>query len=243
MIRAENIIHKLSDIISIEGFSFSFTEGKTFCLLGSDELQLTAILKILGGIEKPYSGSVFIDNDDIYSNAVKDGFNIRSKLSYVFSSGGLLSNLSIKENLLLPLNFFYPSMLSEEKNNKIIHWLNEFNISKEILEMRPANIPLRISKLILFVRAYLTSPKIIIYDEPFLNLNYKEREIVKNRILGFKKDEGITQIIKSNSDNYLIKNSDTVLIIDEGKIIESGSLEFIKNSGQSRVVKILDYYS
>ncbi len=243
MLKAENIIYSFSDTKVADGISFTFLPGKIYGILGSDEFQIISILKIFGGIEKPDSGTIYINQNDIYSSFNLSNDNLRSSLSYVFSSGGLLSNLTIKENLFLPLNFFFPKTAYKNKMEKIIYWMNVFKVSEEVLDLRPANIPLRVAKLILFVRAYVTSPGIIIYDEPFQNLNYRDKEIVNKNISSFRKEEKVTQIIKSNSDNSILTNSDFILIIDEGKIIESGKPEKLKESGNRKTIQILEYYS
>lgn len=242
MLQAEKITHVFDDILIADDLSFTFEPGKIYGIVGLKEIQIISLIKVFAAIEKPEQGEIFINEYNIFSQENNDNTDLRRKLGYVFSSGGLLSNLTIKENLLLPLDFFFPETEAEEKIKKIKYWLDFFNLDEAILDSRPARISMRSAKLILFIRTYVISPEIIIYEEPFANLNFRDRELIKNRILDLKK-QGVIQILKSNSNNFILLNSDCILILDDGKILETGSWEELKKSGNSKTRKILDYYS
>jgi len=242
MLRAEKINHLFDDLLIADNLSFTFESGKIYGVVGLREIQIISLIKVFAAIEKPNEGEIYLHDCNIFSQENSENLNIRRKLGYVFASGGLLSNLTIKENLLLPLDFFFPKMGLEEKIEKIYYWLSFFNLDDSILDSRPARISMRSAKLILFIRTYILSPEIIIYEEPFANLNFQDREIIKSKILDLKK-EGLIQILKSNSNNFILLNSDSILLIEEGKIIESGLWEELKKSDNIKTQKILDYYS
>ncbi len=243
MLRAEKIFHVIENNKVADDFSYGFNPGNIYNILSSNESEIISLLKILGGIEEPDRGSIFVGEKDINSPHVFEDGNIRRKLAYVFETGGLLSNLSIKENLLLPLDFFFPSTSMDEKLEKINYWLKLFNLKDDTLDKRPAGIPRRMAKIFLFIRAYLCSPDIIIYEEPFSNLDINDREIIKEKIIELKKNNQSIQIIKSNTDNYFLLNSDKILIIDDGKVLEDGNLDELKNSSNPITVQLLEYYS
>lgn len=198
---------------------------------------------MISGIIEPDNGNVLIDNYDLYNEKSDAYKGLRKKISFVFKEGALLSNLTILENLLLPFNFHFPEIPFEKKIEKIKEYFNRFELPEVILNYRPARLQGHISKLILFVRAYITNPSIIVYNNPYNGLNTKNRNVITNEILKFYSEDFVTQIFSSDNYTILFDTADVVLVYNNGNIIEQGRWEELQNSNSTITQEIIRGYS
>jgi ABC-type transporter Mla maintaining outer membrane lipid asymmetry ATPase subunit MlaF len=239
---ANNITCEVGDSIILRNFNYSFPENSLIGILTSPREKTELILKSLCGLYDLNSGEVTFGNEIINPIHDKDLRSIRKKLSFVYRSGGLLSNLTVIENLLLPLDFHYPEKTSNEKMEIITDYISSFEIAKSILEKRPAQLAVHEHKLILIIRGFVTFPKIIFYEEPTDGLDIRSRILVIREILRRRKEKKCLQIYSTHFENKLMKFSDSLIVIEEGKLIESGSITELSDSENLSTKSLLEDY-
>ncbi|MFH1042858.1 MAG: ATP-binding cassette domain-containing protein [bacterium] len=200
-------------------------------IISDNGLLVKLLLKSIGGILPPERGTIFIDGNDIYTNDFILQKKIRQKTSFVFENGGLLSNLSLEANLLLPINFHFPEISYDKKMQRINAYLNEFELDID-LSKRPAQIDIEIAKQIGFIRALLTEPEILIYDEPLRFTNSLGKRNVLRKITDCR-NENCTQIIKNQSSFIFFKRADWIIEICENKLYFEGKPEDYLNFSNS----------
>jgi len=228
MIQFSNVSFQQNGEKRISDFSLTFPEGELTLILGPAGSGKSLLLKMIAGIVEPTHGHVFCDGGDVFSGSAEALKHLRSKVSYIFRSGGLISNLTVKENLLLPLNFHFPEVSDEIKHEIVYKQLNEFGIAS-VKEKRPADISRSICKLVGLIRAIIIEPKVMLYDEPFYDCDTKSQLLILHEIERCKKNK-LTQIVMSQSAENLVNYADWVMVFEDGKVHEMSRRTAIFNS-------------
>ena len=240
MIQIENLSFALDDEKIITNFSHTFPVGKITGILAPVEERVSFLLKIISGIIEPQEGSALVDGVDLFNGTPDDIREVRKTLSFVFDRGGLLSNLSVLENLILPMDFYFPDMSHEEKLEKISWFFHYFSLNSKLLTERPAKLHPQISKMMLLIRAFLPDPKIILYDNPLGDLEQTFKKKIFAYISELKKRK-LTQVFVSTSD-ILFELSDDNLVFKSGDFVESGSWEELMFSESPITQKLIKEY-
>lgn len=242
----------IAEILSLQSISFEhegavllddinlvFEKGKTYLITSEPEGGKSLLLKVAGGIIPPVRGSVKLKGHDVYQGT--GGKELVKRIGSVFQESTLISNLSVEENLLLPIKYINPRYDHEEILLEIIELFRYFEISVKNLEKRPSDVSYPIRKLINIVRVIITKPEIFLIDSPHFNLDAVDRTKVHNKLLQMK-ENGETMVIASN-DRILIKDlADEVILLSKGKIIEKCPTEDFLHSAKPVVMNFLSHH-
>lgn len=222
MISLKNICFNSRQNKIIDNLSIDFEINQLIGILSDDVEMLQHLFRILGGIIPPDEGNVIINNVDIFNGTPEDIRNLRKHLSFVFQSGGLISNLTILENLMLPLDYFYSDQSRVEKYEKIFFSFIEFDLDEKILNERPAALSSSIKKLLLFIRAYLIEPNSIMYDRPFDYLNMRHKDFIFKKITNIQALKSTSQIFYNTMDKSLYDTANICYVITKDSVITKG---------------------
>lgn len=132
-----------------------------------------AILNAIVGLDEILEGQILIDGTEL-GDFLRKGPQIRS-FGYVFDEGIMLANLSLKENLMLPLRWLNPNLVESETISLIDSWMKTFGLELD-LSQRPVRYHAGELKMLSFVRTMLIAPKCLLIDDPYYMLNKPERE-------------------------------------------------------------------
>ncbi|MBM4175939.1 MAG: ATP-binding cassette domain-containing protein [Ignavibacteria bacterium] len=227
MINLKNINLSSIDHKIIENLSIEFESKQLIGILSDDYEFIQYMFRMISGIIPPDDGGVYLNNVDIFNAPTNEIRNLRKQISYVFHSGGLISNLSLLENFILPLDYFYPDLSKVKKYEKIFSLMVEFGLEEKILNERPAVLTSSQKKLVLFVRAFLIEPSVIIYNNPFDFLNIRQKEFIEQKILSYQKEKSVTQIFYNPIDKSLYDSANICYVISDDKSIIQGSWKIL----------------
>lgn len=243
MLKAENISYIQDQMQVLNNFSYSFSEGEIIGILCPVKERGDIALKVLCGLTQPDEGKLYFKDADIHSVNNEALMKIRKEISIVFRIKGLLSNLTVAENLFLPLDFQSTYLSLREKSEAIKSYLNLYKLEESILEMRPAKLSVRENKIALLIRSFITQPRMIFYEEPTEGLDIKAREITLKEIFVTQKAKQVTQIITTHSDLELIKKTDILLVIENGNLVETGDFQKMCKSENPITNAIMSEYN
>lgn len=203
----------------IKGISFDVQKGEVVAIIGPSGCGKSTLLRCLNMLEKPTSGKIILDNEDITGKKV-DLTKIREKMGMVFQQFNLFPHLTVLENITVaPLNL--KLLTKEEATKKALELLKSIG-----LEDKKDNYPNELSggqkQRVAIIRTLMMNPEIILFDEPTSAL---DPEMVGEVLTLIKTlvDKKNTIIIVSHEMEF-IKNCGTkVLFLDEGKIAYSGT--------------------
>ncbi len=200
-------------VVALDNVSFSVQKGEFIAIVGASGSGKSTLLHLIGGVDRPSSGKVYIDGKDIYKyNDDELAIFRRRKVGLIYQFYNLIPILNVEENITLPLDLDNHDV-DTEKLNELIQLLG--------LETRKSHLPNELSggqqQRVSIGRAMITDPAIILADEPTGNLDSKSSyEIVE---LLRKSNKNYNQTIIMITHNMEIaKIADRIIKLEDGKV-------------------------
>ncbi len=206
--KGETLVRALDDV------SFAVEKGEFVAIVGASGSGKSTLLHILGGVDRPTSGKVFVDGTDVYKlNETNLAIFRRRQVGLIYQFYNLIPILNVTENMTLPI------LLDNKKVDQ--NYLNEL-IETLGLANRKGHLPNELSggqqQRVSIGRALMNHPALLLADEPTGNLDSKaSKEIIELLKLSNKKYK--QTIIMITHDYNLALNASRIITIDDGKII------------------------
>jgi len=201
-LRFENISFAYDDHHTIfDKVSFEFPVNGNFCVKTRGGSGRSTLLKILAGLHPPTGGSYWINDFEVFDQSFSDFLPYRLKMGYGFDMGGLLSNKSLKENLLLPLNYHFPDK-PEEDEAIVANLIDVFGLRPEMNE-RPAHVTGAMRKACCVARAFVMKPEILLLDDPAQGLTEGGIDMLARLIKLHRKRFGLKHVYLATEDKFL----------------------------------------
>lgn len=219
ILRVENLTKKYgkgeSEVIAVDNVSFSVEKGEFLAIVGSSGSGKSTLLHLLGGVDRPTSGKVYVDGKDIYSLS-DDNLAIfrRRQVGIIYQFYNLIPILNVEENITLPCDLD-GNKVDEKRLSELLKSLGLENRRKHLPNELSGGQQQRVS----IGRALINNPAIILADEPTGNLDSKaSEEIVELLKLTNKKYKQTIIMITHNLE--IANEADRVLTIEDGKIVK-----------------------
>ena len=204
-----------TEVVALDNVSISVNKGEFIAIVGPSGSGKSTLLHLLGGIEKPSSGIVKIDKQDIYSlSESKLAKYRRQNIGFIFQQYNLIPVLNVRENIEMPL-MLDKSCIDKEYIEDLIEFLG--------LENRQMHLPNQLSggqqQRVAIARALAAKPAIVLADEPTGNLDTKTaNEVIQLLKKSIKKYNQTLVMITHNEQ--IAKNADRMISIVDGNIKE-----------------------
>ena len=218
ILKVENLVktyqNGTSKINAVDDISFSVEKGDFVAIIGASGSGKSTLLHLLGGVDRPTSGKVFIDGVDIYKMD-NDSLAIfrRRQVGLIYQFYNLIPILNVEENIELPLRLD-GKKVEKERLNEIINTLGLSNRRKHLPNELSGGQQQRVS----IGRAIINNPALVLADEPTGNLDSKASdEIVA--LLKESNEKYNQTIIVITHDAEVASNANRVITIEDGKII------------------------
>ena len=202
-----------NQVVALDNVSFSVNKGEFVAIVGASGSGKSTLLHLMGGVDRPTSGKVFIDDKDIYSfNDDKLAIFRRRQVGLIYQFYNLTPILNVEENITLPL------ALDNRKVDKAV--LDDL-LKRLGLENRRNHLPSQLSggqqQRTSIGRALITNPSIILADEPTGNLDSKASDEIVEILKRSNKELNQT-IIMITHNMEIAKECDRIIKIEDGKI-------------------------
>lgn len=219
ILKVQNLTKKYgkkdTEVVALDNVSFSVEKGEFIAIVGASGSGKSTLLHLMGGVDKPTSGKVFINDKDIYQLS-KDDLAIfrRIEIGIIYQFYNLIPILNVKENILLPCNLDGKKV--EEKHlQEIIELLG--------LSNREEHLPNQLSggqqQRVAIGRAIINNPSIILADEPTGNLDSKSSKEIIELLKKSNKKYNQT-ILLITHDMSIAEQADRIIKIQDGKIVK-----------------------
>ena len=219
ILRVENLtkIYGKDDnkVVALDNVSFSVEKGEFVAIVGASGSGKSTLLHLIGGVDRPTSGKVYIDGKDIYSFN-NDALAIfrRRQVGLIYQFYNLIPILNVEENITLPLNLDNRE-INQTKLKELLKLLG--------LENRKTHLPNELSggqqQRTSIGRALITNPTIVLADEPTGNLDSKASDEIVELLKKSNRDYKQT-IIMITHDMEISKHADRIIKIEDGKIVK-----------------------
>ena len=203
-----------SDTTVLDHVSFTVEEGSFVAIIGASGSGKSTLLHLLGGVDRPSSGSVIVDGEDIFSLSEQELSRYRrQKVSVVYQFYNLLPMLNVRSNVLLPLELD-GRRPDERQFQSILRLLG--------MEEKEFYYPNQLSggqqQRVAIARALMTEPKILLADEPTGNLDSKNSAEIISLLRESNRRLNQTILLVTH-DSRIAEQADRILEISDGKII------------------------
>lgn len=206
-----------TEVIALNNANISVEQGQFVSVIGTSGSGKSTLLNMLGGLDNPTSGKVFVDGKEIFS-LKNDSLTIfrRRKIGFVFQSFNLVPVLNVYENIIFPIQLDGGSIDKEYINNII----ETLKLDKKVNAM-PNQLSGGQQQRVAIARALATKPAIILADEPTGNLDTKTSQDVINllKVTGKKYNQTIVMITHNEA---IAQMADRIIRIEDGKVVKGG---------------------
>jgi putative ABC transport system ATP-binding protein len=208
------VVHALNDI------NLSFTKGEFAAIVGPSGSGKTTLLNMIGGLDDPSEGHIFIDGVDIASLSNRKMINFRLKnIGFVFQSYNLLPVLTALENVEFIMQLQGVNKATRRK--RAMDLLNAVGLGERI-DSRPSKLSGGQQQRIAVARALASKPKFILADEPTANLDSQSTQNLLDIMGKLNHEENITFIF-STHDQRVVDKAHRVIQLVDGKVISDKS--------------------
>jgi putative ABC transport system ATP-binding protein len=202
-------VHALRDV------SFDVAAGEMLAVVGRSGSGKTTLLNLLGGLDRPDSGTVHVDGVEVTALGDEDLSRLRrDSVSYVFQTFGLIPALSAAENVGLPLRLRRTP--PDERERRVALLLDLVGLGNHT-DQRPGELSGGQQQRVAIARALAGSPRLLIADEPTGQLDTETGLAVMSLLRGVVESEGVTAIV-STHDPVMMALADRVLTISDGRL-------------------------
>lgn len=230
---------------AVDGVDFSINQGDFVAIMGPSGSGKSTSMNLVGSLDVPTKGHIFLDNEDISELTESELAQVRGKkIGFIFQSFNLIPNLTVKENVMLPMMFQGMSIYEREA-------IAEELLKKVELDDRADHYPNQISggqmQRVAIARALANDPEVILADEPTGNLDTKTGIKVMEFLQQLNK-EGKTIIMVTHEPELAEEYADIVYWLRDGKVekvtrrtngfkIEQEEKKLRKINGNKKVLK------
>ena len=204
----ENTVRALDDV------SFSVAQGEFLAIIGPSGSGKSTLLHILGGVDRPTSGNVYMNGEDVYSRSDAElAIFRRREVGLIYQFYNLIPVLNVVENITLPV-LMDGRKVNEARLRELLHTLR--------LEGREKHLPNQLSggqqQRVSIGRALMNAPSVVLADEPTGNLDSKNSQEIVELLKFSNREYGQTLIVITHDESIALQ-ADRVIAIEDGHIV------------------------
>ncbi len=199
----------------LNGISLDILQGEILAIVGASGAGKSTFLHVVGGLERPTEGTVFVDGIDIYAQPPEKIARFRNeRIGFVFQFHHLLPEFSALENVMLPA--MIRRELPDRAEQAARRQLEDVGLGSR-LHHRPGELSGGEQQRVAVARALVLNPAVVLADEPTGNLDTHTGESVHDLLKALNKEKGITFVIVTHNDKLALR-ADRILRMADGEL-------------------------
>lgn len=225
IIEVKNLVKKFKDFTAVDDITFNVKKGEMFAFLGPNGAGKTTTIKMLTTLASPTSGEIMING----YNPAKQQEEVRDSFGIVFQDPSLDDELTAYENLDMH-GMLYKVKRNERKERieQLLNFVELWDRKNELVKYFSGGMKRRLE----IARGFLHHPKVLFLDEPTIGLDPQTRNHIWSYLKKMNEEEGTTVFLTTHYMEEADKVSNTIAIIDHGKIIAHGTSQELKEKTQ-----------
>ncbi|WP_434019804.1 phospholipid ABC transporter ATP-binding protein MlaF [Thalassotalea atypica] len=238
LVDIRNITFKRDERVIYDNISLSIPKGKVTAIMGPSGIGKTTLLRLMGGQIRPESGQILFDGHDIPTLSRKELYSVRQRMSMLFQSGALFTEMNVYDNIAFPIREH--TKLSEDIIEKIVLMKLEAVGLRGAKHLKPSELSGGMARRAALARAIALDPELIMYDEPFAGQDPISMGVIVRLIRSLNDALGLTSVVVSHDVPEVMSIADYIYIIAEQKIIGHGTPEQIRQQTSPLVKQFID---
>lgn len=237
MIKLVNINVDFGGKRVLEDINLDIAKGESMVIIGPSGSGKSTLLRLIVGLLKPSVGKIYIDGQEITAMGEDDLNKIRLRMGMVFQYSALFDSMTVGENVAFGLRQ-HTAMDDEAIARVVRKKLRMVGLSGQE-EVMPNELSGGMKKRVSLARAIAIDPEVVLYDEPTAGLDPIMANTIDRLIVSTKRITGVTSVVVTHHMNSAFNIADRIAMIYEGRIVEVGSADQIKNSENEIVQRFI----
>ncbi|MGH3652031.1 dipeptide ABC transporter ATP-binding protein [Glutamicibacter sp.] len=236
-----SLFGKRSEVHALKGVSFEVAAGQRFGVVGESGSGKSTLLRILAGLDQPTSGSVRVAGSEVAGAKERDLVQLRQQLQIVFQDpmGSLDPRMRVRDIIAEPLLVPGQKADSAKYRKMVAEMLGSVGLPADAAERFPHQFSGGQRQRISIARALICEPRVLVADEPVSALDVSVRAQVLNLLSDLVDDYQLTLVFVSHDLGVVRHICDNVVVMNDGRIVESGTTEQIYDSPQHAYTRTL----
>ena len=202
-------------VSALKGVDIEIEQGEYISIMGPSGSGKTTLFNMVGGLDKPSDGKVYIDDVDV---AQLDAYELAwlrcRKIGYIFQTFNLIPVMTALENVTLPMVF--AGLTSDEARDKGVELLDKVGLGDRVSH-KPFELSGGQQQRVAVARAFANDPALILADEPTGNLDLRTGTEIIELLRQMNKDSGVT-VVSATHDHKMLSVSDRVVWVRDGRV-------------------------
>lgn len=239
-IRIENLCkHYHSDerhFCALDDVNLNINQGDVLGIIGQSGAGKSTLIHCLNLLERPTSGKIIIDNEDITQFSGVKLRNFRHNIGMIFQNFALFQQRNILSNVMFPLELAKtPNEQAKKRAEELLEWVG----LKDKAKRYPSQLSGGQQQRVAIARALANSPKIMLCDEATSALDSITTYSILNLLKKVNIELGVTMILITHSFSVAAQICNKVAVLDKGKIVETGDVSKVLTSPKSHAAQTL----
>ena len=237
LVEVDNLTFKRAERIIYDGISLKVPKGKITAVMGPSGIGKTTLLRLIGGQLTPDEGDVQFDGQSIVSMSRKSLYETRRRMSMLFQSGALFTDMSVFDNVAFPLREH--TELSEDIIATIVALKLQAVGLRGAAQLMPSELSGGMARRAALARAIALDPDLIMYDEPFAGQDPISMGVLVKLIRELNDALNLTSIVVTHDVTEVLTIADYIYILADKRVIGEGTAQEIKESDSELVQQFL----
>ena len=215
LLEIRGVSKKFGEFIAVNNVDLDIYQGELFCLLGGSGCGKTTLLRMLAGFEKPSSGQILIDGQDM-----SEVPPYKRPTNMMFQNYALFPHMTVEKNIAFGLE--QDGIAKTEISDKIDSILKLVEL-QDYKKRRPQQLSGGQRQRVALARALVKQPKLLLLDEPLSALDKKLREQTQFELMNIQDKVGVTFVVVTHDQEEAMTLSSRIAVMDRGRFIQTGT--------------------
>lgn len=227
---------KADQLVVFEGINFTIEQGEFVCIIGHSGCGKSTIMNVLAGLDSPTAGVIIMDGKEIAGPSLDRGV--------VFQNYSLLPWLTTRQNVAFGVKARWPQWSKQKVNGHSEKFLDMVGLSHS-LDRKPSQLSGGMRQRVSIARAFATSPKLLLLDEPFGALDALTRGIIQDELIKIWSETHQTVFMITHDVDEAILLADRILLMTNGpqaRVAESVTINLPRPRDRATVIEDERYY-
>ena len=213
---------------ALDHLDLEIEKGEFFVVVGASGSGKSTLLKCILGLNRDIEGDLFVDGISIDNLSAKDG-----NMAYVTQEIALYPHLTVYENIAFPLRLMHTA---QEEVDRRVKQMAELTDVKWLLTRKPRQLSGGQQQRVAIARALVKNPQLLLFDEPFSNINPSLRLQLRQLVLDIHKRLGATTVFVTHDLTEAFFLADRIAVLEEGNVVQIGTPHQMQSNPKAQLL-------